>query len=546
MWGGSLIFNPHFGRAWARLWVWFWVCAALLGCGSSPARVDPPLEPRPGVIARLDPTSDPALEALIAAADPAVAVAALDSATLRRLAPQLPQESPAWGWARLAWARLEAHTGQAALALKALEPLVVAQHPASAEAGALAARLARRQRVTPNLIGVLLPLSGPYAGIGEVAMRAIQMSRQGWPRVRLVFADTQGDARIAADEVRRLVEEEGVGAIIGPVGGLESWAAALMAERLEVPIVTLTAREGICRLGGFVFRHRLTRSAEARALARYAVEKMGIRRFAILYPDVDSAREAMKVFWSTVTRLGGEIRAAHSFPLHAEDFTPAIRKLVGRYHLEIREPSPRWRRLNRKARHRALHYPPLVDFEALYIPASAATMTRLLPRLLYWDVELLSDFDGFEDEQMRMKYQGDPPPRVQVLGSSQLNHPDMARVRPAYNAVFLDSFWEGAPRSEAFVAAWQEKTRGFTPPALAAHAYDAAALLAPAVEGRADRGEIRLALLRQGHRGVFGWSHFEGDGEAALELHVLTLRPEEGVSPRQFELGEGGDEARRP
>jgi len=460
------------------------------------------------------------------------------SEELKRYYNQLSPELQ--GWADLRLAALEAHQGRVKAALKQLKARPIkAGHPASVAAGALIERLRARSQMRPGRLGVLLPLSGPYEAIGRVALQGIQMARnRGGAGIELVIADTQGDAEQARLEVDRLVHQERVAAIIGPIGSRESKAAAVMAERFEVPIMTLSSRPGICALGLNVFRHRFTAAQEGRALARYAVQRMGIRRFAILFPEAAHGRALMRAFWQNLLRLGGEVRGAQAYPLRSQDFGPPIKKLIGRYHLSARKPDPYWARLNRKARDRALHLPPEIDFEGLLLIASPRRARHILPYLAYWDIELRDDPEREPGERIAA-YQGDPPPLVQLFGSSGFNHPRLARLSPAQNSVFMTGFWPQAPEAEAFSEAWQRK-QGRPPPALAAHAYDALLLLAKALKGRGQREAVRRALHEAQHNGIFGRTHVGSGGEVKFGVHVMSLKRDQGVIPRQYELN-GGD-----
>ena len=65
-------------------------------------------------------------------------------------------------------------------------------------------------------IGVLLPLSGPYGRFGQMAKKGLDLAFDGTP-ISLLFADTQGKASLAGAEARRLIDEEKVALLLGPV-----------------------------------------------------------------------------------------------------------------------------------------------------------------------------------------------------------------------------------------------------------------------------------------------------------------------------------------
>ncbi len=464
-------------------------------------------------------------------------MAAYPAESLALIFGALSPTEPAYGWVALRLGRLQAHRQRMREAQAFLEQAAGVPTTAT-EARRTLDRLKARTRVQTNRLGVLLPLSGPYANIGKVALAGIRKALEGHPETRIAIGDTSGDADRAPRVLEDLVLEKGVAAIVGPIGTFESRAAAMAAERLEVPIMTLSAAEAITRLGTFVFRHRLTRGSQARAMARYAYERMGLRKFGILYPDNDYGRAMMQAFWREVERLGGEIRAAQPYGVHATEFNDPIKKLVGRYYLDARARDEYWEGLNRKAKDEALHVPPIVDFDALFVPDVGKRARLLLPFLTYWDVELKTAPD-LDPILFAHKYGGHTPQLVQILGGNGFDDQRFARRvgKPGHNAVFVDGFRSDSPAAQSFVADWTAE-HGRPPPALVAHAFDAAEIVASAIHGKRDRAAVRRALLGvRDHDGLFGPTSVSGDGEVRFDLHVLTIDPVEGVVSRAAEAG---------
>lgn len=523
----------------------------LMGCGGQqrlpPPDDDPVTDPRE---AQADPeglTESPQrpatraeeLEALVKhlgtlpPADHAPLIEGLPGDVLQKLLPKLPPA--ALPWARLRLALLAEHQRKPREARQHLADAVArsAGHPAAARIEQVRARMEAFAAVQRGRLGVVLPLSGPFGAIGKSALPSIKIAakRAG---IKLVIEDTAGKAEQAALAVERLVYEHKVPAIVGPIGALESASAAQVAQRLQVPLMTLTSRADVTRMGSFIFRHRLTPEAQAKTLARYAVKRMGHRRFAILYPDTDHGRAMTRAFWRTVEALGGQIRGAQAYGPNDVDFSDPIKKLIGRYELSIRKKDPRWVKLNRKARDRALHVAPEVDFEALFIPDRGRRLRTLLPYLTYWDIELKTDRDMLASD-LRGKYSGKTPQLVQILGASGFGDPKLVerQIEQANNAIFVDGWRPEYSRSTRFARAYETVT-GKAPGALAAHAYDAARIMCDELKRAGGRDTIRRRLLAlRDYEGVVGTTRFNGNGDAVFGLFVFTVQPEEGVVPRR-------------
>src|SRR6185369_3200204 len=94
-------------------------------------------------------------------------------------------------------------------------------------------------------IGAALPVTGPVASIGEdirsvIATYLAEVNSQGGiygRRIELVIADSQADAIRSADATRRLVESDGVFALVGNFAPGGIGVSDGLLERNEVPLV---------------------------------------------------------------------------------------------------------------------------------------------------------------------------------------------------------------------------------------------------------------------------------------------------------------------
>ncbi|MSP71976.1 MAG: hypothetical protein EXR76_07325 [Myxococcales bacterium] len=496
-----------------------------------------PLETRAQATPSLDAMSGPAQPQATAT----LTISAIDALTITALEDASRTLVPGFGaapYVALRRARLLAHQRDPQGARALLKTALLhtpPSHPAHAALKALNARLETRGLIKSNRIGVALPLSGPYAAIGKAALLGIQVASNEAPTFELVIEDTAGDADRVFSAVDRLVHQHQVAGIIGPVGALESRRAAFAAEQLEVPLISLTGADGITGVGPFVFRHRLTREAQARYLARFAVSTLGLRKFAILYPRNEYGREMMAAFFREVVSLGGEVRAAEGYGPRATEFNVPVARLVGRHFVSARPASDhdeRWAEINRKAKDPGMRLPPVVDFEALFIADTGDRARQVLPFVGYWDIELRTHPE-MNGDLLAQKYGGLSPPLVQLLGTNGFHSTDFASRagEAARNSLFLDEFLPDSSDALSFVSAYTSLA-GHAPDPLAAHAYDAARMLARAASTSRDRSEVRRKLAEtRDFPGACGLSQFDGDGEAELKLNVLTISPEGLIVP---------------
>lgn len=108
-------------------------------------------------------------------------------------------------------------------------------------------------------VGILYPLSGNVATIGQLDVLAIELATEiinnehpeldlpfaaeaGIPgldggKLLLTVSDTQGNAEIGQSEAERLIEEIGVDVIIGSSNPAVTKTASTVAERSEIPFI---------------------------------------------------------------------------------------------------------------------------------------------------------------------------------------------------------------------------------------------------------------------------------------------------------------------
>lgn len=408
------------------------------------------------------------------------------------------------------------------------------------EAGPSAAELPTFSEVRPapdwsdarGTLGAVLPLSGPFAGFGEECLRGVLTAAgifgaHDGADVRVLVRDSGGSAEGAAAAVEQLASDGSVSAIVGPLLASEAEAAAAAAEARRIPLLTLTGRDDVARSRPYVFRAGREQRGEIQVLVDHAVREARLGRFAILYPDDAYGRGARDLFWDQVEARGGRLVGVQAYEPGVTDFAEPIRDLVGFLHLseavkealETREEMldqakrlPPAEALALREEARALLgpdgelLPPVVDFDALFIPDSYEQVTLIAPQLAFHEVG-----------------------GVRLLGSSGWNHPDLVRIGGHHvdDAIFTETFHPAStvPYVAAFAQGF-EATYGAAPGSLAALSYDAANLvLMQLARGLRDRDRLRQALLDvRAYPGVSGVTTIRSDGTAQKRPYLLGVK----------------------
>ena len=416
-------------------------------------------------------------------------------------------------------------------------------------AAALAARSGTATRAVPGVLGVAVPLSGKFKAWGEAILQGIAVAVPEGGPVRVVAKDTRGEPEGAAQAIDELAAEGAV-AVIGGVTNAEALRAAAAAQQAGVPLVSLSKVEGVTEGRPYVFRLMLTASAQARALADLVVGRRGLQRVAVLYPEIPYGTELRSAFAADVEARGGAVSEVVGYEPDRTNFAPLVKDLVGRSKVEQRAD---WREIQRNIqkeisdpyrRAKALEkarkeLPPIIGFDAVFVPDFARNVTLLAPALAVEDVVTACDPREVERIQRVSAWTVKP---VLLVGANGWDDPAIVEKAGKYVecAVFVDGFFAGSDRTETrrFVEAFQQR-HARAPSILEASAYDAARLVSAAMErGVSGRKEMRDAIAATtAFPGATGDLSFDARGEPVRALFFLTV--DKGVirEMRPDELG---------
>jgi branched-chain amino acid transport system substrate-binding protein len=288
-------------------------------------------------------------------------------------------------------------------------------------------------------VGCLLPLSGASRQFGERSLRGVRLVFAG-NADRLIVRDTRGDAVTAARMFDELASDPNVLAMIGPLRSDAGRALASKAEGAQVPLLLLSHGEEPS--GQFVLQAGVTHAREVGTLLNYAMQKVHLRRFGILYPKDQHGQELVETFRTEVARRGGTVVGTDAYvPGGAVRASADVRTLK------------QWH--NRQ------------NLQAVFVPddaAAAAVFAKLLQKAMP-DVTLLGvhGWEGLADH------------------NGSLN-----------GVLFSDSFFRGStrPGTRAFINAYRQ-AYGQMPGVAEAQAYDAGLLVRRTLEaGASSRADL--------------------------------------------------------
>src|SRR5258708_28307016 len=169
---------------------------------------------------------------------------------------------------------------------------------------------------TPIKIGLIGPLSGPEGFIGQASMKGVQVATDYinahggilGRQIELISADTGGDAVDAVSALRKLINIDQVGMIIGPTS-IEAQAVLPILQQSKIPDIIFGGTTQLDTLvSKDVWRAYPSDSDLGIAMARYAIDKE-YTNAAILFASNESPQTLVASIQSAVQRHGGTIVA---------------------------------------------------------------------------------------------------------------------------------------------------------------------------------------------------------------------------------------------
>ena len=358
-------------------------------------------------------------------------------------------------------------------------------------------------QVDMHSIGCILPLSGDFGAYGNQVLNGIELALGAFSETaspyKLFIKDSRGIPELAEKEADELVKQAHVAAIIGPLLSSTSQEVAYKMQDYHVPMIYLNQRSSITKVGDYIFQNSLTPEDQTREVVNYAMDKLGIKKFAVLYPMNTYGEDMMRAFVKQVLEHGGAVTGLEGYYPTETDFKVQIKKLVGTYYLDLRKAD-----IMKLPPHQRNNPPPIIDFSAIFIPDNYERVAMIAPQLLYYDVN-----------------------NVQLLGTNGWSGQELIQMGGRYvdGAIYTDGFFTQStnPDIQSFINAYKGSFNQM-PTVLSALGYDSANILLLAMNGATSRSDIKDNILKiKGFKGVSGITTYEGKQVPIKRLYLLKV-----------------------
>lgn len=298
-------------------------------------------------------------------------------------------------------------------------------------------------------IGLNFELSGGVASFGQSSVNAIELAfdeinKAGGvlgKQIKPIKYDNKSDKTEALNVATRLITQDKVVALIGPVTSGNTLSVVPIAEQRQVPVLAPTATNPDVtinpttkKVNEFIFRACFLDSFQGKAAAQFAIGKG--KSAAVLVSAADEYSKGLGAFFrDEFVAAGGTIVADEVFNKEDQDYNSVLTK--------VKSTNP----------------------DVIFIPAYYEEVGKMVKQARGLDITVpIIGSDGW-----------DSPKLIEVAGVENLN-----------NTFFTNHYTpeDQDPAVQSFVTAYQAKT-GQVPDALAALGYDAAYLIVDAIK-RAD------------------------------------------------------------
>ena len=309
-------------------------------------------------------------------------------------------------------------------------------------------------------VGGNFELTGNVSNFAQSAYKGIKLAfkevnEQGGvngKKINLIVADNKSEASEATNATTKLISQDKVVTVLGPIVSGSVLASAQVATDSKIPMLTptgtnedITFKDGKVR--DYLFRSCFIDPFQGEIMGKFAINSLKVKNVAILKDSSsDYAKNLAKVFRETVEKNGGKVIVEEAYLQKDADFRAALTK--------IKSTNP----------------------DVIFIPGYYQEVGLIVKqaRELGITVPLLGS-DGW-----------DSPKTVELAGAAALN-----------NTYFCNhySVEDTDPNIQKFVAAFK-KEYNETPDAFAALGYDAGIMFVDAVKraGSDDPQKIRDAL----------------------------------------------------
>lgn len=342
-------------------------------------------------------------------------------------------------------------------------------------------------------IGVVYELTGNTASFGTMAANGTKLAFKEinakggvlGKQIQPVVVDNKGEPSESTNAVTKVITQDKVAAITGFTVSSCGIAGSTVADVNKIPLVAaattnpkVTFDEKTGKAKEYVFRACFIDPFQGTVASNFAVNSLKLKKAVVLIDNSsDYSKGLAQFFKEGYTKQGGEILAEEAYLQKDQDFKAILTKVKA------------------------------LNPELIYLPGYYEEVGKIIKQAR--EMGITASFLGGDG--------WDSPKLVEIGGAQALNN--------AYHVNFY-SVEDANPKSKAFVEAYQ-KEYGHAPDAMAAMGYDAAYLLAEAIQqaGSTEPAKIQAALAStQQFKSLSGDMSLNSSHDAIRSAVIMELK----------------------
>ncbi len=336
-------------------------------------------------------------------------------------------------------------------------------------------------------IGVFEPLTGENGGGGSQELQGIEYANKMYPevlgkKVELVVVDNKSDKGEATTAVTRLIEKEGVVAIIGSYGSGVSIAAGDIIKNAGIPAMGTSCTNPMVTQGNdYYFRACFLDPFQGTVIANYAIQK-GAKTAAVITQNGDDYSTGLGNFFKKsfkeLTKNENAIISEGVFQTNEQDFNAIL--------TNIKSANP----------------------DVIFAPSSVATAPLIIKQARALGIT------------------------CPIMGGDTWENPSIIDVAGAdAEGIVLSTFFDendtaATAEAKKFVEGFKKELGDSSSiiPAVSALAYDSYIVMLDAIKraNSTDGDAIRKALVdTKDFEGVTGLINFDQNGDAKKNVAII-------------------------
>ncbi|MCH3959882.1 MAG: ABC transporter substrate-binding protein [Selenomonas sp.] len=307
-------------------------------------------------------------------------------------------------------------------------------------------------------VGANFEITGNQANYGSAGLDGLKLAIKeandaggiDGKKITLVQADTKSEASEAVNSATKLISDDKVKVIVGPMVTANVMAESQVANDDKIPVIApaatnpdVTVENGKAK--PFIFRSCFIDPQQGTVMAEFAAKQLKAKT-AVMYLDSSSdySKSLGKVFKEKFEAAGGKVVMEEAFLAKDQDFKAALTKLK------------------------------TANADVVFVPAYYEEVGKIVKQARELGITApMLGTDGWDD-----------PKVVDIAGADALN-----------NTYFSTHYFEKDQDVQGFIESFQ-KEYGHAPNVFAALGYDAGKMLIDAIKraGSADPEKIQKAL----------------------------------------------------